>query len=92
MTGLMLSHIEIKDHILDDDKYGYLFSVEAVNELVNQGVPFREAYRQVGNQIDQGQFHFDYKKGLHHTHTGSIGNPGNEKIADEMCKVLAKFA
>jgi argininosuccinate lyase len=92
MTGVMLSNIEIKDDILKDEKYRYLFSVEAVNELVNQGVPFREAYRQVGNQIDKGQFHFDYTKGLHHTHTGSIGNPGNDKIGDEMCKVLAKFA
>jgi len=92
MTSLMLSNIEIKDDILKDEKYRYLFSVEAVNELVNQGVPFREAYRQVGNQIDQGKFHFDYSKGLHHTHTGSIGNPGNEKIVDEMTRVLAKFA
>ncbi|HEY4108378.1 argininosuccinate lyase [Puia sp.] len=91
MTQLMLSHIEIKDNILKDEKYKYLFSVEAVNELVNQGVPFREAYRQVGNQIDQGQFHFDYGKGLHHTHTGSIGNPGNNGIAAEMKRVLAKF-
>ncbi|HVU97556.1 MAG TPA: argininosuccinate lyase [Puia sp.] len=92
MTSLMLSNIEIKDDILEDEKYRYLFSVEAVNELVNQGVPFREAYRQVGNQIDQGKFHFDYSKGLHHTHTGSIGNPGNEKIVEEMTRVLAKFA
>lgn len=92
MTKLMLSNIEVKDHILEDEKYRYLFSVEAVNELVNQGVPFREAYRQVGNQIDQGQFKFDYSKGLHHTHTGSIGNLGNEKISTEMEKVLAKFA
>lgn len=92
MTRLMLSKIEIKDHILEDEKYRYLFSVEAVNELVNQGVPFREAYKQVGNQIDQGKFSFDYKKGLHHTHTGSIGNPGNEKIVAEMRKVLDKFA
>jgi len=92
MTRLMLSQIEIKDHILEDEKYRYLFSVEAVNELVNQGVPFREAYKQVGNQIDQGKFAFDYKKGLHHTHTGSIGNPGNEKIVAEMRKVLDKFA
>ena len=91
MTSLMLSNIEIKDHILEDGKYKYLFSVEAVNELVNQGVPFREAYRQVGNQIDQGAFSFDYRKGLHHTHTGSIGNLGNEKIVDEMTRVLAKF-
>jgi len=92
MTSLMLSNIEIKDDILKDEKYRYLFSVEAVNELVNQGVPFREAYRQVGNQIDQGKFHFDYSKGLHHTHTGSIGNLGNEKIVEEMKRVLAKFA
>src|SRR5258708_25224069 len=88
MTRLMLSHIEIKDGILEDEKYRYLFSVEAVNELVNQGVPFREAYRQAGNQIDQGQFRFDYKKGLHHTHTGSIGNLGNNKIVEEMRKVV----
>ncbi|HXB09175.1 MAG TPA: lyase family protein, partial [Puia sp.] len=91
MTGLMLSNIEVRDHILEDEKYRYLFSVEAVNELVNQGVSFREAYRQVGNQIDQGQFHFNYKKGLYHTHTGSIGNLGNEKIVAEMERVLQKF-
>jgi argininosuccinate lyase len=92
MTRLMLSHIEVREGILDDEKYKYLFSVEAVNELVNQGVPFREAYKQVGNQIDQGKFAFDYKKGLHHTHMGSIGNLGNEKIVDEMTRVLGKFA
>lgn len=92
MTRLMLSHIEIKDGILEDEKYKYLFSVEAVNELVNQGIPFREAYKQVGNRIEQGQFSFDHKKGLHHTHMGSIGNLGNEKIVAEMGIVLAKFA
>src|SRR5215475_12994854 len=92
MTRLMLSNIEIKDHILDDDKYKYLFSVEAVNELVNKGIPFREAYRQVGNQIEQGTFQFDYRRGLHHTHEGSIGNLSNDRIAAEMEKVLGKFA
>lgn len=91
MTRLMLSHIEVKDAILDDEKYKYLFSVEAVNELVNKGVPFREAYKQVGNQIDKGEFHFDHKKQLHHTHEGSIGNLCNDKIAEEMEKVLLKF-
>jgi argininosuccinate lyase len=91
MTRLMLEHIEVRDGILKDEKYKYLFSVEAVNELVNQGVPFREAYRQVGDRIDQGKFAFDYSKGLHHTHIGSIGNPGNERIVAEMGKVLAKF-
>lgn len=92
MAGLMLSHIEIKDNILEDEKYKYLFSVEAVNELVNQGVPFRDAYKQVGNQIDKGEFHFDHKQKLHHTHEGSIGNLSNDKIGAEMEKVLQKFA
>lgn len=91
MTRLMLSHIEIKDAILEDEKYKYLFSVEAVNELVNKGIPFREAYKQVGNLIDQGTFHFDHKQQLHHTHEGSIGNLSNDKIAAAMEKVLAKF-
>ena len=53
MTRLMLSHIQIRNGILEDEKYKYLFSVEAVNQLVNQGVPFREAYQQVGNDIDR---------------------------------------
>ena len=91
MTRLMLQNIEVKDHILDDEKYKYLFSVEAVNELVNKGVPFREAYQQVGNQIEKGQFDYDYKKKLHHTHEGSIGNLCNDKIVEEMNKVLLKF-
>ena len=91
MTRLMLENIEVKDHILDDKKYQYLFSVEAVNELVNKGIPFREAYQQVGNQIEKGEFDFDYKKQLHHTHEGSIGNLCNDKIISEMDKVLLKF-
>ena len=74
MTVLMLSHISIKENILDDEKYRYLFSVEAVNELVNKGISFRDAYRQVGHDIEKGAFNFDYKKQLHHTHEGRIGN------------------
>ena len=54
LAGLMLSNISVKENILQDEKYKYLFSVEAVNELVNKGVPFREAYQQVGNDIQQG--------------------------------------
>ncbi len=92
MTRLMLDHIEVKDNILEDEKYKYLFSVEAVNQLVNQGVPFREAYKQVGNAIDKGQFQFDYHQQLHHTHEGSIGNLSNDKITAEMEKVSGKFA
>jgi argininosuccinate lyase len=92
MTRLMLSNIEIRNGILEDEKYKYLFSVEAVNQLVNQGIPFREAYKQVGNDIDKGSFHFDYHQQLHHTHEGSIGHLSNDKIVAEMEKVLLKFA
>ena len=91
MTRLMLSHIEIKDNILEDSKYKYLFSVEAVNGLVNKGISFRDAYKEIGNQIDRGEFHFDYHQQLHHTHEGSIGNLCNDHIVAEMGKVLAKY-
>jgi argininosuccinate lyase len=91
MTILMLSNMTVKEHILDDEKYKYLFSVEAVNELVNKGIPFRDAYKQVGNDIEKGTFNFDYKKQLHHTHEGSIGNPGNDHITAAMDKVISKF-
>lgn len=92
LARLMLTNMEVKDNILADEKYKYLFSVEAVNELVNKGIPFREAYQQVGNQIEKGEFNFDFSKGLHHTHEGSIGNLCNEEIKKEMQKVLEKFA
>lgn len=92
LTRLMLSNIQVKDDILSDKKYKYLFSVEAVNELVNKGVPFRDAYQQVGNQIEKSEFNFDYSKGLHHTHEGSIGNLCNEEIMKEMHAVLTKFS
>jgi len=91
LTVLMLSNIEIKNNILDDPKYKYLFSVEAVNELVNQGIPFREAYQQIGNQIEAGTFSFDTTKALHHTHEGSIGNLNNAEITQLFQKVIQKF-
>ena len=91
MTRLMLSNLSVKSNILDDEKYKYLFSVEAVNELVNKGVPFREAYKQVGNQIEKGEFAFDYKKQLLHKHEGSIGNLCNDEIVKEMQQVIGKF-
>jgi argininosuccinate lyase len=91
LTKLMLSKIEIKEDILTDEKYKYLFSVEAVNELVNKGIPFREAYKQVGDQIEKGNFSFDYAQKLLHTHEGSIGNLSNDKIKESMQNVLNKF-
>jgi len=91
LAKLMLSNIEIRDNILADEKYKYLFSVEAVNELVNKGIPFREAYQQVGNQIESGAFNFNHTKELHHTHEGSIGNLSNHQIVQQMDLVLQKF-
>ena len=91
LMQLMLSNLSTKDNILEDEKYKYLFSVEAVNDLVNKGIPFRDAYQQVGNEIDKGNFSYDYKKKLVHTHEGSIGNLCTAEIQEEMNKVLNKF-
>lgn len=92
LTRLMLSNIEVKENILQDDKYKYLFSVEAVNTLVNQGIPFREAYQKVGNDIESGAFQFDATTALHHVHEGSIGNLCNKEIEGLMQTVMEKFA
>jgi argininosuccinate lyase len=91
MTMLMFSHVRVRKDILQDEKYKYLFSVEAVNELANQGVPFRDAYKTVGNQIDKGEFSFDQSKPLKHTHAGSLGNLNLAEIRSEMEEVLKKF-
>jgi argininosuccinate lyase len=91
LSQVMLEKMEVKEHILQDEKYRYLFSVEAVNELVNKGVPFREAYKTIGDQIEKGTFAFDLSKGVHHTHEGSMGNLCTAEIAGLMQKVMAKF-
>ena len=65
--------------------------MEAVNELVNKGISFRDAYRRIGNDIEKGAFHFDYKKQLLHTHEGSIGNLCTQEIKKQMQKVTASF-
>src|ERR1044072_6045286 len=88
---VMLNEIEVKHDILSDEKYRYIFTVEAVNELVNKGIPFREAYKEVGNQIEKGEFNFDYKQQLHHVHEGSLGNLCNAEITSVMNRVLDKF-
>ncbi|MDB5204983.1 MAG: argH [Flavisolibacter sp.] len=91
LSVLMLSNIQVKQDILTDEKYTYLFSVEAVNELVNKGTSFREAYKQVGERIEKGAFDFDTTKPLAHTHEGSINNLCNEEIAALMDKTLKQF-
>ena len=93
MARLMLSQISIKDNILDDEKYKYIFSVDAVNALVQKGMSFRDAYKKVGNDIDQGKFEAPpSSRAGYGVHEGSIGNLSNESIKDEMEKVLTKFS
>jgi argininosuccinate lyase len=91
MMKLMINAMSVKPDILQDEKYNYLFSVEKVNELVNQGIPFRDAYAAVGNMIDQGKFEFDASKALNHTHEGSIGNLCNNGIVAAMQEVNSRF-
>ncbi len=89
MADFMLSHINVRDHILDDSRYDYIFTVEDVNRLVVAGVPFRDAYRQVGMAVQNKT----YKPGreVSHTHTGSIGNLANDRIAAKMNEILAEI-
>lgn len=89
MAGLMLSNIEVKKDILADEKYKYLFSVEEVNKLVLQGMPFRDAYKKVGLDIEAGNF--SYNTSIHHTHEGSIGHLGTEEIKKQMQQVVDSF-
>lgn len=89
MTHFMLEHIRVNEHILDDDRYKYLFSVEEVNRLVLEGTPFRDAYVEVGKKIANGEFHPGKK--VDHTHEGSIGNLCNEEISARMGEVFDFF-
>ena len=89
MAGLMLSNMEVKRNILEDEKYKYLFSVEEVNKLVLEGTPFRDAYKKVGLDIEANQF--QYSTHIQHTHEGSIGNLCNDKIEASMQKLTRSF-
>jgi len=84
-----ISHLKVNHLILDDKKYDYIFSVEDVNRLVNEGVPFRDAYKHVGQKIMDGNY-IPTKK-LKHTHEGSLGNLCNDGIKSKMEKVVADF-
>jgi argininosuccinate lyase len=87
---LMLTNIKVRKDILAEEKYKYLFSVEAVNELVTAGVPFRDAYQQVGNEIEAGTFQYRFTD-LQHSHAGSIGNLCTELIRDSFEEVASRF-
>jgi len=84
-----LKNIKIKERILEDDKYKYLFSVEVVNQMVLDGMPFRDAYKKVGKLIETNEFTVPGK--VNHTHEGSIGNLMNDQIKKSMDQVLSSF-
>ena len=90
MAGVMFEHITVKPDILAHPQYQYLFSVEAVNRLVLDGASFRDAYRTVGEQIENGTYKVNTQE-LAHTHEGSIGNLGHEFLARRMRSVLSRF-
>lgn len=89
MCNHMLENIIIKNNIIDDTKYDYLFSVEVVNNEVLKGVPFREAYKNIGMSIENGTF--KPQREVNHTHEGSIGNLCNEQIKDQFDMVYSSF-
>ena len=89
MMHLMISNIKVKDNLLANAQYQYLFSVEEVNKLVLQGVPFRDAYKQIGKNIEEENF--SYSTNIHHTHEGSIGNLCTQQIEAAMQQAVADF-
>ena len=89
MLNFMLQNIEIKNDIVKDSKYDFMFSVESVNQQVLEGIPFRDAYKNIGLSIENKEFKPNYE--INHTHDGSIGNLGNELIEKAFEKVVSKF-
>lgn len=89
MTAMMMAQVEVNTEILNDKRYDYLFSVEEVNRLTLEGMPFRDAYKKVGLEIEAGNFTPD--KNVNHTHQGSAGNLCNNEIVDYKNTVLADF-
>ena len=89
IAAFAIENIRVNENILSDDKYQYLYSVEEVNRLVSAGTPFRDAYREIGASIGNGQF--NPSKEIHHTHEGSIGNLCLDSIEAKMEAVKADF-
>lgn len=89
MADFMLQHIIVNEKAVDDSRYDYMFTVEDVNRLTLQGMPFREAYKTIGMQVQKGTYRPN--KQINHTHEGSMGNLCNDKIAEKMKKVLERF-
>ena len=89
MTAYIINRMEVNENILDNPIYDPMFSVEEVNRLAAQGMPFRDAYKKVGMEIENGTFRAC--RDIHHTHEGSIGNLCNDRIATLMQQTLGEF-
>lgn len=89
MAAYIVNKMEVNEHILDNPIYDPMFSVEEVNDLAAHGMPFRDAYKKVGLEIEAGEF--KPRKEIHHTHEGSIGNLCNDQIVALMERTLAEF-
>ena len=89
MAAYIINKMEVNEHILDNPMYAPMFSVEEVNKLAASGMPFRDAYKKVGLEIEAGTFRAD--RNIHHTHEGSIGNLCNDRIRQLMEKLLGEF-
>ena len=90
MAAYIINRMEVNEHILDNPMYDPMFSVEEVNRLAAAGMPFRDAYKKVGMEIENGTFHACHD--IHHTHEGSMGNLCNDRIADMMQQTLSQFS
>ena len=89
IAGFAIDNMTVNTNVMDDDRYKYVYSVEDVNKLVMQGVPFRDAYKQVGNQINSGIY--EPTREVNHTHAGSVGNLCLDEIAEKMVAVVEGF-
>ncbi|MDE6636602.1 MAG: argininosuccinate lyase [Muribaculaceae bacterium] len=89
MATYMLGEIRVKDNILEDSKYDYIFTVEDVNRLVLEGMPFRDAYKKIGMEVQNGTY--KPHRGVNHTHLGSIGNLANDRIIAKMDCIMKQL-
>lgn len=89
VSAFALEQLQVREDIIREDKYDYLFTVELVNELVLSGMPFREAYKEVGKRVEDGSYKAN--RDINHQHLGSLGNLANDKIAEKIKRELGKF-
>lgn len=89
MADFMLSHIKVKEGILEDELYNYIFTVEDVNKLTNEGMPFRDAYKKIGMEVQEGKYKPSRK--VNHMHLGSMGNLATDQIAAKMKELMSQL-